>query len=223
MGNLINCDECIYCNKCKKPKHGMPVCWVKRDYERSIKLSCIPKRYLTINPDRTEFHKDVNYYLNNSIKGVDKGVGLYLQSAKTGTGKTTAACEILKQYIYDSVWESAHGRPLPQLPGYFVNMADFKVAFNEQYRGSEYLKMKEKMRIADLLVIDDLNSGTPTDKILEDLFTVINERYNENKPVIYTCNISKTDVINVVGERIQSRLFDCREVLFTGIDHRKGR
>ena len=39
-----------------------------------------------------------------------------VQSAKTGTGKTTAACEILKQYIYDSVWESAHGRPLPQLP-----------------------------------------------------------------------------------------------------------
>ena len=87
----------------------------------------------------------------------------------------------------------------------------------------------------DLLVLDDLGTENPTEWAVERLYSIINQRYNAEKPLIVTSNFRLKEVADrlnnpknkregypsVTGDRIVSRLAQmCERIELTGRDWR---
>lgn len=107
-------------------------------------------------------------------------------------------------------------------------LRDIKATFDEN--GREEQKVLERMKNCELLVIDDIGKEQATDWSTAQLYGIINDRYESQKPVIITTNFNENDLIAVespkgVGEHriraILSRLHEtCRLMTMTWQDWR---
>jgi len=81
---------------------------------------------------------------------------------------------------------------------------------------------------ADLLVLDDVGAEKPSEWVEETMTLIVNTRYNERRPTIFTTNYEDTpddselDALKVrIGFRLHSRLHEmCEMVEFDGADYR---
>lgn len=76
----------------------------------------------------------------------------------------------------------------------------------------------------DLLVIDDIGTEKTTDWQSEQLFLLIDKRFDSKKPIIYTSNLKLDDIVNKydVHGRIYSRISGATKLLeIKGADKRK--
>ncbi|MBR0462698.1 MAG: ATP-binding protein [Erysipelotrichaceae bacterium] len=79
----------------------------------------------------------------------------------------------------------------------------------------------------DLLIIDDLGIERSTDFALEQVYSVVDARYRSGKPMIFTTNLSVTDMKKAASDDIRfSRIYDrilevCQPILFAGKNYRK--
>ena len=74
-----------------------------------------------------------------------------------------------------------------------------------------------------MLALDDLGSEQVTDWVREQLFLVINSRYEQMLPTIITTNDSLESLEEHVGQRITSRIAGmCQGVVLDGPDYRLG-
>ena len=97
-------------------------------------------------------------------------------------------------------------------------LREIKDTFDET--GQKERKVLEQLKNCDLLVIDDIGKEQATDWSTAQLYAIINDRYECQKPVIITTNFNEKDLIAVeapkgVGEHrikaILSRLHEtCR-------------
>ena len=83
----------------------------------------------------------------------------------------------------------------------------------------------------DLLILDDVGKERVTEWRLEKLFEILNNRYENNLPIVFTSNyslevlpqklsISKNNTD--VAESIVSRIYEmCRGIPMNGLDYRK--
>ena len=83
----------------------------------------------------------------------------------------------------------------------------------------------ETLTNAALLVIDDLGAERDTDYSMEQVFTVIDERYKANKPLIVTTNLKREQLKNPKDIRLQ-RIYDrilemCTPIEINGESRRK--
>ena len=81
-----------------------------------------------------------------------------------------------------------------------------------------------------ILIIDDLGKERPSEWTLEKLFTIINNRYENNLPVIITTNYNREKLRErlacnknyEIADSIISRLYEmCKGINITGKDKRK--
>lgn len=68
------------------------------------------------------------------------------------------------------------------------------------------------MRRVPLLVLDDLGVGRQTDFAEERLYRIVNRRYNEMQPTVFTTNVD----LSSVEERIRDRMLSGEVVQFAG-------
>lgn len=76
---------------------------------------------------------------------------------------------------------------------------------------------------SDLLIIDDLGAEPSIKNSDELLYTVINERYENNKSILITTNLSKDQVSTRYDQRILGRIYDkakSASIIFNGKDLR---
>jgi DNA replication protein DnaC len=84
------------------------------------------------------------------------------------------------------------------------------------------LDFLDRLADADLLHIDDLGAEHRTEWVLEQLYSIINARYQDERSTIVTSNLSRDELAEQLGERIVSRLEGCCELLpFYGVDARR--
>ncbi len=80
--------------------------------------------------------------------------------------------------------------------------------------------LMERMNRVKLLIIDDLGAERDTSYALEKVYSVIDSRYRQNRPLILTTNLSLDEMLNetdVRYRRIYERVFEmCYPVEFTG-------
>lgn len=128
----------------------------------------------------------------------ENGMGLYIYSGTKGSGKTMLSCcilnEIAKRYI-GSVK--------------FINVLDFISLTKKSYDGSDET---EAIYQANLLVLDDLGvqmSREWTDSVL---YRLVNDRYTNRKPTIYTSNIpvGQLKIDDRIKDRIESTTYELR-------------
>ena len=101
--------------------------------------------------------------------------------------------------------------------------------YQEAEQENAYSRFFERVTSVDLLYIDDLGSERRTDWVVEQLYAVVNERYENQRPMLVTSN-AKGEIIDEgqqqledqIGRRTISRLIEiCGDPLpLFGPDHR---
>lgn len=126
----------------------------------------------------------------------DNGKGYYLFSKTPGSGKTMLACCILNGLKRHNITTQA------------ITTIDFlkriKQTF-DQDRVSESSIINPLLAI-DVLLLDDCGSERYSDWTTEQMFHVINSRYNAGKITFFTSNYTVDDLS--CDDRIQSRIND---------------
>lgn len=156
-------------------------------------------------------------YAKNFSHYQKAGEGLFITGG-TGTGKTHLAAAIANYLLQNLVTVV------------FVNitrlLSGIKATFDESSASTEQQLVDELCRV-ELLVIDDLGKEKPSTWVEEKLYTIVNARYEDYKPIVITSNYSLEDIetrLENCGEAIVSRLMEmCRGLKIDGPDYRKMR
>lgn len=144
------------------------------------------------------------------------GRGIYLHGA-VGTGKTHIAYAIARHLEETGGWLR------------FWNVTELLREVKLDFGRDDVQRRRPE---ADLLepssfgtkyplVLDDIGAEKPTDFVAETLYLIVNARYNNALPTIFTSNLDLGQLSDRVGERIASRIAEmCQVVELTGGDRR---
>ena len=179
----------------------------------------IPKRYREISFEHSDVIdierrcptqvREIRHYVGAIRENLDAGAGLWL-TGSYGTGKTALAMIVSKAAI--DAGRSVAIYSCPRLLG----------VIREAIDGDGVLDFLDRLAAVDLLHIDDLGAERRTDWVLEQLYTIINTRYEDERATIVTSNLGPAELAEQLGERTVSRLEGMCEILpFFGADARR--
>jgi DNA replication protein DnaC len=189
--------------------------------------SVIPPRYRGVSFDRppvSDMARDlqtkiavneVRGYIDDLEERLREGQGLWL-FGDTGTGKTTLAMLISKAALEAGKTVAIYS--LPKL------LARIRRTYDSEPGGDSYLSFFERLTSVDLLHIDDLGAEKRSDWVLEQLYALVNERYEAQRSILITTNLPHPELEEQIGSRTVSRLTQmCDEVEVRGDDRRYGK
>ena len=189
--------------------------------------SVIPPRYRGVSFDRppvSDMARDlqtkiavneVRAYVEDLDARLQGGRGLWL-FGDTGTGKTTLAMLISKAALEAGRTVAIYS--LPKL------LARIRRTYDSEPGGDSYLSFFERLTSVDLLHIDDLGAEKRSDWVLEQLYALVNERYEAQRSILITTNLPHPELEEQIGSRTVSRLTQvCDEVEVRGDDRRYGK
>jgi DNA replication protein DnaC len=154
-------------------------------------------------------------FVDSLDERLDAGRGLWL-FGDTGTGKTTLAMLISKAAL-----EAGHSVAIYSLPKL---LARIRRTYDSEPSGESYLTFFERLTSVDLLHIDDLGAEKRSDWVLEQLYALINERYETQRSMLITTNLPHEALEEQIGARTVSRLSQiCDQVRLSGDDRRYGK
>jgi DNA replication protein DnaC len=134
----------------------------------------------------------------------DPAASLFI-AGPVGTGKTYMACTLIYKLL--SGWVSAE--PLAtQLPKVvrFINAAEFLLTVRTDLDNvDKYLSWLSGM---DYLFLDDLGAGKATEYGNDCLYYVVNKRYDNNRHLTLTTNLTASELAKLCGERTVDRLME---------------
>ncbi|MBS1860362.1 MAG: ATP-binding protein [Actinobacteria bacterium] len=198
---------------------------LSRGHNRGIS-SVIPARYRGVSFDRppvADMVRDlqtkaavteVRAFVDDLDRRLREGRGLWI-FGDTGTGKTTLAMLISKAAL--EAGRSVAIYSLPKL------LARIRRTYDSEPGGDSYLSLFDKLTSVDLLHIDDLGAEKRSDWVLEQLYALVNERYETERSVVITTNLTHEELEEQIGSRTVSRLTEiCDEVPLFGSDRRYG-
>jgi DNA replication protein DnaC len=187
----------------------------KKRAEKLLAESGIGKRFLAAtfeNYERQRMPKAYDIALGY-VEEFDSndGQGL-LFTGDVGTGKTHLAAAIAGEIIrkYSATVEFV---------SYVEVLADIRAAFSAH--SYEAHRLEERMRKAQLLVIDDLGKEKSSTFTNEFIYRVVNGRYKDKLPLIITSNYGAETLSERLDYSTFSRIVDqCKVVEMRGIDYR---
>ena len=138
--------------------------------------------------------QEVRRYVRDIDANLDAGRGLWLMG-DVGTGKTTLAMIVSKAAL--DAGRSVAIYSLPRLLSLIRAPIDTEAGM---------VGFLERLAAVDLLHIDDLGAENTTDWVLEQLYSIVNTRYEDERAMIVTTNLKYEDLIDQLGERTVSRL-----------------
>jgi DNA replication protein DnaC len=166
--------------------------------------SVLPKRYRGVSFDRppvTEIDPRAVSVVRQWIDGLDQnlegGVGLWLMG-DTGTGKTTLAMLVSKEALKRDRTVAIYS--MPSL------LTRIRATYGAEAGEESYDEFFERLCEVDLLHIDDLGAEKQTEWVLEQLYALVNERYEREKSIVVTTNLSQDQLEQQIGPRTVSRL-----------------
>jgi DNA replication protein DnaC len=177
----------------------------------------IPRRYRDVSFDRPPVNEiaptivtATRRFAADIDRQLDAGRGLWFMGPP-GTGKTTLAMLISKAAL--SAGRSVAIYSMPRL------LDEFGDTFRAERSRSDLL---DKLTAVDLLHIDDIGTESKNEWVLEQLYTVVNARYESERSVVITTNIDNREALcEQITARTVSRLTEmCDELPVIGHDHR---
>jgi DNA replication protein DnaC len=168
--------------------------------------SVIPSKYRGVSFDRppvTEIEsmvvRVVRSFTEDLDANLDAGRGLWLMG-DTGTGKTTMAMLVSKAALAAGRTVAIYS--LPKL------LARIRRTYDAEAGQDSYLALFELLTSVDLLHIDDLGAEKRSDWVLEQLYALINERYEAQRSILVTTNLAQEALEEQIGPRTVSRLVE---------------
>jgi DNA replication protein DnaC len=171
------------------------------------------------NPSQGRAKKAAEKFIND-YPGVGD-FGLLFQGS-TGVGKTRLLCCIGNQLIKDKNVEVAYidwnDLTREMRSGEDTSNRDF----------SNIGQLIQRLTQAELLLFDELGASRPSPWVEDNIYYLINRRYNERRITLFASNFfdkkigSEETLSERIGGRIRSRLFEmARSVEITGADYRQ--
>ncbi|HEX8121595.1 MAG TPA: ATP-binding protein [Solirubrobacteraceae bacterium] len=191
---------------------------VRRSQVKARRLEArLPRRYQHVAFEREPVvHmpdtvvREVRRFTREIDRNLDQGRGIWFVG-DVGTGKTTLAMLVSKAAI--EAGRSAAIYSLPRLLG----------VLRESMSSEEgLLRLVDDLSQVDLLHLDDLGAERATDWVLEQLYAIVNARYEEQRSLVITTNLQPEELADQLGPRIVSRINEiCGDpVLLMGEDKR---
>jgi DNA replication protein DnaC len=187
----------------------------------------VPPRYENVK------WEDIPEDLQKKFEEVPKTLkGLYLFGG-VGTGKTHIAytmfkCSVVKARMISSTKnpntyekeELIYKEERPIFWNTTELFREIRMDFDRSYEMKKRVE-EEIMKSRGLLFIDDIGSEKTSDWVMETFYLIINHRYNHRLPIIFTSNLSISQLANTIGERIASRIVEmCDIIPIKGVDRR---
>jgi DNA replication protein DnaC len=200
-------------------------CWRSVVIQKNLADARIPPKFAraeltTYKPD-TDSQRDALRLAKKFVESFpveQKGLVFH---GPTGVGKTHLAIGLLKAVIRDK-----------GARGYFFQTTELLRLVRETYNRSVDETEMEVLRPvleADVLVLDDLGVEKTSEWVQETLGHVVNIRYSERRPTVFTTNLVESDdplhprsFMFRLGARTRSRLFEmCDWIQMDAIDARE--
>jgi DNA replication protein DnaC len=177
----------------------------------------IPKRYSDVAFDRppvTDINREVVKATRRFVEEIDArldaGRGLWFMGP-VGTGKTTLAMLVSKAAL-----NAGRSVAIYSLPRLLNEIRDTHRAERS------HVDLLDRLTSVDLLHIDDVGAERTTDWVLEELYSIVNARYENERSIVLTTNILDREALcEQISERTVSRLTEmCDELPLLGHDRR---
>jgi DNA replication protein DnaC len=177
----------------------------------------IPRRYRDVAFDRPPV-TDIDAAIVTATRRfaqtidnqLDAGRGLWFMGPP-GTGKTTLAMLVSK-----AASDAGRTVAIYSLPRLLNEIRD-------THRSERsHIDLLNRLTRVDLLHIDDVGAERSTDWVLEELYSIVNARYEDRRSIVITTNILDREALcQQVTARTVSRLTEmCDELPLLGHDHR---
>jgi DNA replication protein DnaC len=154
----------------------------------------------------------VKRFVRDIDANLDGGRGLWFYGS-VGTGKTTLAMLVSRAAL--DAGRSVAIYSLPRL------LAEIRATFESDSEGS-YVDLLDRLAAVDLLHVDDVGAERTSDWVLEQLYAIVNARYEDERSVIITTNLERDALVEQIRERTVSRLEEmCTLVPLYGEDARR--
>jgi DNA replication protein DnaC len=175
--------------------------------------SAIPARYRGVSFDRppvSDMARDaragavvdaVREFVDQLDDRLAEGRGIWLMG-DVGTGKTALAMIVSK-----AAAEAGRSVAIYSLPRL---LARIRRTYDAEAGEDSYLDFFNRLTSVDLLHVDDLGAEKRSDWVLEQLYAIVDERYQSKRSVVVTTNLDQTELEHQIGPRTVSRLVEIR-------------
>ncbi len=165
--------------------------------------SGIPKRFRGVSFERKPICdldpfvlRHVRAFVERIDENVEAGRGLWF-AGDVGTGKTSLAMLVSKTAI--EAGRSVAVYSVPRL------LAEIKETYDRD-SGDSYMQLFRRLCSVDLLHLDDLGAERSTEWVLEQLYSIVNERWQNQRSIVVTTNLGLDALREQLGTRTVSRL-----------------
>lgn len=145
----------------------------------------VPRRYASA--ELGDFETDFSWLVGRSA---------FLMGSR-GVGKTHLMVALLKESIrrgHLSVCMKSVPRMLMEIRNNMKNVQGGELAYMERVTGY------------GLLFLDDLGVEKPSDWVLQTLYLIVDQRYNDNQPLVISSNFDLDEIATRLDDRIASRI-----------------
>ncbi|HXO09431.1 MAG TPA: ATP-binding protein [Solirubrobacteraceae bacterium] len=177
----------------------------------------IPRRYRDVSFDRPPV-SDIDPQIVTATRRyaatiedqLEAGRGLWFMGPP-GTGKTTLA-----MLVSQAALKTGRSVAIYSLPRLLNEIRDTHRAERS------HVDLLDRLTEVDLLHIDDVGAQRTTDWVLEELYSIVNGRYEDERSIVITTNIlDRGALCEQITARTVSRLTEmCDELPLLGHDHR---
>lgn len=174
----------------------------------------IPRKYRSLSFEqppitaiRPSIVSQVRSFATKIDQSLDDGRGLWLQGPP-GTGKTSLAMLVSSAALASG--RSVAIYSLPRL------LAEIRTTFEDSSNAS-YSDFLDRLAAVDLLHVDDVGAEKTSEWVLEQLYAIVNQRYEDERSIVITTNIEDpVEMRDQIGARTVSRLEEMCAVLPVG-------
>jgi DNA replication protein DnaC len=153
--------------------------------------SVIPAKFRGVSFDRPPVPdlpdiavRRVKSYVENLDENLADGRGVWFLG-DVGTGKTTLAMLISKEAL--KLGHSVAIYSMPKL------LARIRRTYEGEPGGDSYSQFFDRLTSVDLLHIDDLGAERQTEWVIEQLYSIVNERYEAQRSIVFTTNAEQVE------------------------------
>ena len=141
---------------------------------------------------------------------VSTGFNLYIFSPYVGNGKTSWAYRMALSYV-DKTWYKRDLKPTVLFISVPKFLLDLKANISEKSAYIEHIM--HNVTDVDLVIWDDIGSKNGTEFEVSHLLSIIDQRVARGLSNIYTSNMDREELHQVLGDRLYSRIVNYSDVI----------